>query len=452
VSLHVDSLRVLFDNQDILIGDEALFFAQDESRAGHASVLAVVFPRSHQQVLDTVKWANAHAVAIVPSGGRTGLSGGACALKGELVMSFSKMQNVIHFDHVQGLVHVQAGVVIETLQHLALENGWYYPVDYASRGSAQIGGAVATNAGGVRVLRYGMTRHWVLGLKAVTGKGETIDIQRCLVKDNAGYDLKQLLIGSEGTLAIITEVHVQLTRPMLPQTTLMLGVDTIHEALAIVAVINKKVALSAVEFFCHKALCYVRQQFNQSAILSKEHPYYVLLEWDEHPESMAMVFSCIESKDAIIASSLSQAKQLWLYRELISSALNPLRPYKNDIACRLQDLPVWMDDLECEFKREDADLQVVWFGHLGDGNVHINVVKPAHMLDAAFASITEQFDRVIAENATRYNASASAEHGIGLLKVALLASSRTSVEIDYYRAIKALFDPNNILNPGKLLS
>lgn len=447
----ITSLRALFPPQDIVVGEEALFFAQDESRATQPNPLAVVMPRNHQQVIDTVLWANTYGVVIVPSGGRTGLSGGACATNGEVVLSLQKMNSIIEFDEVQGLIHVEAGVILEQLQQSVAEKGWFYPVDYASRGSAQIGGAVATNAGGIRVLRYGMTRQWVAGLQAVTGSGKTLTIQRCLIKDNAGLDLKQLLIGSEGTLAIITEVTLQLMRPMLEQTTVLVGVDSIQQALQLTATLQQHLQLSALEFFCENALASVQRVYGLSAPFPHFYHYYLLVEWDVTAVDDEQVWQCLQGYEAIVATSTAQAKQLWAYREYISSSLNKLKPYKNDIACRLKYLTEWMFELEAQLKTVSENLQLVWFGHLGDGNLHINVVKPITMLEEDFASLTRALDGVVAQLTQRYNGTVSAEHGVGLLKTHLLESCRTVEEIEYYRAIKQVFDPNHILNRGKLL-
>jgi FAD/FMN-containing dehydrogenase len=447
----LQSLQAIYVGEDILSGKSFFYMAVDESHALLPAPVAIVTPHNHQQVLETVQWANTYSIALVPSGGRTGLSGGACAGNGELVVSLAKMNRIIEFDPVGGLITAESGVILELLQQYAAEHGWFYPVDYASRGSAQIGGAVATNAGGIRVLRYGMTRDWIAGLKAVTGRGETLHINRCLSKDNAGYDLKNLLVGSEGTLAIITEVTVKLTRPMAEQQTLLIGLGSIKELIAVFSKLRNVLDLNAAEFFCANGLRVVTEQHGMAKPFHAMHAFYLLLDFDKSTESLETLAELLGAYDVLVSNNEKQTKNLWRYRELIASTLNPLHPYKNDIACRLSNLPCWFADLEKAFMTLHGSLQLVWFGHLGDGNVHINLVRPSEMVLENFRQMLPVFAKVIAEITEKYQATASAEHGIGLLKKGLMPCSRSTTEIALYHAIKKVFDPNGILNPEKLL-
>ncbi len=447
----LQELQAFYAIDEILVGDEFSYMAEDESHALKGRSLCILTPKTHQQVVDTVQWAKANNIAIVPSGGRTGLSGGACAGSGEVVLSMGRLNAIVDFDPVAGLVTVEAGVILEDLQCYVAEEGWFYPVDYASKGSAQIGGAVATNAGGLRVLRYGMTRDWVAGLKAVTGAGETIDINRHLIKDNAGYDVKNLIIGSEGTLAVVTQVTLKLTRPMPPQQTIFVGVNSLQELVQAFTKVRALVPLSAAEFFCDNAMYYVTDKHGMKNPLSQSYAYYLLLEHDSQSLSIETLADVLFDYAVVISQSDQQTKMLWQLRELISSTINPYKPYKNDIACRLSVLDVWLADLESGFPGVNSDVQFVWFGHLGDGNVHLNVIKPQAMSDEVFVACLDDFSQHIAQVTQKYTATASGEHGIGLLKKDLLASSRSAIEIEIYRQIKAVFDPEGILNPGKLL-
>lgn len=447
----LQALRHIYTEQEIVLGIDADYYGHDESHAIDPQFLAVVFPKTHEQVVETVRWANHHRIALVPSGGRTGLSGGACAGNNELVISFEKMRRVLYMDEMSGQITIEAGVTIEYLQNYASELGWFYPVDYASKGSAQIGGAVATNAGGIRVLRYGMTRNWIVGLKAVMGTGDTLDINRHLTKDNAGYDVKQLIIGSEGTLALVTEVTVQLTKPMLEQETVLMGFHTLEDMIVLFADINKYINLNAAEFFCENALSYVSHQHRMPLPLSKTYAFYLLLEFDKDERNLSSLTACTREIEVILSTSMAQTKQLWSYRELISSTINPMSPYKNDVACVLQKLSHWLLDLESEFNKLGKDVTFVWFGHLGDGNVHVNVIPNKNVSNAEFMVRVEQYKKMVGTITQRYNSTASAEHGIGLLKNDLLDSTRTVQEIVIYHAIKKIFDPNGTLNPNKLL-
>lgn len=444
------ALKALLAENDLLVGSEAQFYACDESRALAPAASAVAFPRTHEQVVDIIQWANMFGVGLVPSGGRTGLSGGACAGSGELVLSLMRMNRLLAFDEVAGIVTVQAGMVLETLQQQVAECGWFYPVDYASKGSAQIGGAVATNAGGIRVLRYGMTRDWVAGIKAVCGNGETLELQRNLVKDNGGYDLKQLLIGSEGTLAVVTEVSLRLTQPMPAQTTVLIGVKNLHELVDIFARLRKNWQLSAAEFFCANALARVCAAHQFTPPFSNFHAFYLLVELDEAETDLPLLAELLADSAVLVSQHASQAHQWWQLRELISSTLNPFIPYKNDIACQPRELAPWLQALAAGFAEVDHQVECVWFGHLGDGNVHLNVMKPPAMPAEAFDALAGRFDRVVADITRRFPATASAEHGIGTLKIGLLSSCRSPLEMAMYRQIKRVFDPNLVLNPGKI--
>jgi FAD/FMN-containing dehydrogenase len=215
--------------------------------------------------------------------------------------------------------------------------------------------------------------------------------------------------------------------------------------------IQGKLPLSAAEFFCERALDAVLACHQLDKPLQNHHAFYLLLEFDKNESHFAYVAEVLQSLEVVVASHAQQAKQLWCYRELISSTLNPGKPYKNDIACRLQKLPAWLADLQHQIQKVDGRLQVLWFGHLGDGNVHINIVKPGTMLDAEFECLHEKFDVLISQVTIDYSATASAEHGIGVLKKGLLQACRSEAEIRLYRDIKKVFDPNAILNTGKIL-
>ena len=216
---------IVGDDKVRLDADTLHSHGRDWTKAWEPAPMAVVFPRSTEQVQAIVQLANTEQLAVVPSGGRTGLSGGAVAANGELVVSFDYMNQISDFDPIDRTVRCQAGVITEQLQHYAEEQGLYYPVDFASAGSSQIGGNIATNAGGIKVLRWGMTRDWVAGLTVVTGSGEILHLNNGLLKNNAGYDLRQLFIGAEGTLGLICEATMQLTRQPKNLTAFVLGVE-----------------------------------------------------------------------------------------------------------------------------------------------------------------------------------------------------------------------------------
>ena len=264
--------------------DSGLNYGRDWTRLYAPNPLAVVLPGSVEQVQQLLRYANEHRLALVPSGGRTGLSGAAVACRGEIVVSLERLNRILDFDPVDRSVTCQAGVITEVVQNFAREQGLSYPVDFASRGSSQIGGNIATNAGGIKVVRYGLTRDWVTGLKVVTGRGDLLDLNRGLIKNASGYDLRHLFIGSEGTLGIIVEATLKLTRPLRAPNVMVLGVPDLNGIMAIYGLFRGKLELSAFEFFSELALRHVLKK-GLHRPFDTETPYYVLTEF-ENPEGL----------------------------------------------------------------------------------------------------------------------------------------------------------------------
>ena len=437
--------------------DSGLNYGRDWTRLYAPNPLAVVLPGSVEQARQLVRYANEHRLPLVPSGGRTGLSGAAVACRGEIVVSLERLNRILDFDPVDRSVTCQAGVVTEVVQNFAREQGLYYPVDFASRGSSQIGGNIATNAGGIKVVRYGLTRDWVTGLKVITGRGDLLDLNRGLIKNASGYDLRHLFIGSEGTLGIIVEATLKLTRPLHEPSVMVLGVPNLNGIMAIYGLFRSKLELSAFEFFSELALRHVlRKSLHRP--FDSETPYYVLIEF-ENPEglhteeALALFENCAEQgwlTDGVISQSESQAKELWRLREDISESISEHQPYKNDIAVRVSRVPALLVEIDELLAREYPDFEVLWYGHIGDGNLHINILKPANMEPATFAKQCGTVSEHLFETLRRHGGSISAEHGVGLTKKPYLHYTRDQTEIGYLRAIKQVFDPNGIMNPGKI--
>ncbi len=437
--------------------DSGLNYGRDWTRLYAPNPLAVVLPGSVEQVRQLVRYANEHRLPLVPSGGRTGLSGAAVACRGEIVVSLERLNRILDFDPVDRSVTCQAGVVTEVVQNFAREQGLYYPVDFASRGSSQIGGNIATNAGGIKVVRYGLTRDWVTGLKVITGRGDLLDLNRGLIKNASGYDLRHLFIGSEGTLGIIVEATLKLTRPLHEPSVMVLGVPDLNGIMAIYGLFRSKLELSAFEFFSELALRHVLRK-GLHRPFDSETPYYVLIEF-ENPEglhteeALALFENCAEQgwlTDGVISQSESQAKELWRLREDISESISEHQPYKNDIAVRVSRVPGLLVEIDELLAREYPDFEVLWYGHIGDGNLHINILKPANMEPATFAKQCGTVSEHLFEALRRHGGSISAEHGVGLTKKPYLHYTRDQTEIGYLRAIKQVFDPNGIMNPGKI--
>lgn len=438
--------------------DDLQTFGRDWTKAFPPAPSAIVFPRSVEQVQAIVKLANAEKFAVVPSGGRTGLSGGAVATRGEVVVALDYMNKVLDFDPIDRAVTCQAGVVTEALQMFAEEKGLYYPVDFASAGSSRIGGNIATNAGGIKVIRYGMTRDWVLGLKVVTGAGEILELNRGLLKNNAGYDLRHLFIGAEGTLGIIVEATMQLTRPPVGLTALVLGVPAFANIMDVLHTFQEQLDLTAFEFFSDKALAKVVAHSQVPMPFETPAAYYALLEFEnlnEEVEAKALGFfeHCVEQGwvlDGVMSQSLEQLQNLWRLREDISETLSRWTPYKNDIATVISKVPPFIAEVDAVVSREYPDFEIVWFGHIGDGNVHLNILKPDALSVAEFHEKCHHVSQWVFEIVQRYAGSVSAEHGVGLLKKDYLHFGRSAAEIALMKQIKRAFDPNHVMNPGKI--
>jgi len=437
--------------------ESCLNYGRDWTRLHTPNPLAVVLPGTIKEVQALAGYANTHQLALVPSGGRTGLSGAAVACQGEIVVSMERMNRILDFDPTDRSVTCEAGVITEVLQNFARDHGLYYPVDFASRGSSQIGGNIATNAGGIKVIRYGLTRDWVTGLKVVTGRGDLLYLNRGLIKNASGYDLRHLFIGSEGTLGIIVEATLKLTRPLREPNVMVLGIPSLDSIMSLYHVFRNKLELSAFEFFSERALRHVLAK-GLHRPFETETPYYVLIEFENpgglHTDTALNLFEhCAEQgwlADGVISQSEAQAQELWRVREDISESISGYQPYKNDIALRISRIPAFLNEADTLLTREYPDFEVLWYGHIGDGNLHINILKPADLDSIAFAKKCGGVSEHLFTALQQYCGRIYGEHGVGLLKKPYLHYTRDETEISYLRAIKQAFDPNGILNPGKI--
>ena len=434
-------------------------YGLDWTRFFEPDPIAIVFVRTTQQVIQLVQFARTTGIGLVPSGGRTGLTGGACAIDREVVVSFEKMNQVLDFSSADASVTVQPGLITADLQAFAKQKGLFYAVDFASSGSSQIGGNIATNAGGIRVLRYGMTRQQISGLKVVTGAGELLELNNGLMKNNTGYDLRHLFIGSEGTLGFVVEATVQLAPMPEKATVMLLATPRMEDCLEILTAFREHIILNAFEFFSHNALESVVSQSDLKSPFATPSTFYVLLEFESPGEQpLANALTAFEQctsqgwvTDGIVASSEGQNRSLWQYRERISESITSRTPYKNDIAVRISQVPEFLYEVEQVLGTEYPDFEIVWFGHIGDGNLHLNILKPEEMLADQFKKQCEQVSKSVLAVVQEFGGSVSAEHGIGLMKKGQLHFSRSEEEIASLRLIKTIFDPDRIMNPGKLL-
>lgn len=433
-------------------------YGTDWTRQFPVAPSVIVMPKTVAEVQAVVELANEIPFKLVPSGGRTGLSGGAVATDGEVVLVLDRMNQILDFNAADRQVTCEAGVVTEQLQQFAESQGLFYPVDFASSGSSQLGGNVATNAGGIKVIRYGMTRSWVTGMKVVTGRGDLLDLNRGLTKNATGYDFRHLFIGSEGTLGIVVELTMALSAPPQDPAVLILGVEDMTQTMPVLEAFQNRLSLTAFEFFSEQALQHVIAEKNLARPFETASNFYALIEFEQRSEedleaAMALFEHCLEQGwivDGTISQSLTQAESLWRLREDISETIAQFTPYKNDIAVRVSAVPQFLKDVDSLVRDQYPEFEIIWFGHIGDGNVHLNILKPENLEAQLFFEQCGSVSNQVFSLVQQYGGSVSAEHGVGLLKKPYLNYSRDPQEIEYMRLIKQAFDPNGVLNPGKV--
>ncbi len=430
-------------------------FGRDWTRFHEPHAAVVFFPNDVIEVKKIIQLANKHKQVVIPSGGRTGYSAGAVATMGEWIISMVRFNQITDFNPIDQTVKVGAGVITEQLQNFAEEQGLFYPVDFASAGSSHIAGNIATNAGGIRVLRYGLTRDYVLGLTVVTGTGEVLYLNNGLVKNASGLDFRHLFIGSEGILGIVVEAEIKLISPPPNQSVMLLALSSLEAVMSVFALARKSLNLSSFEFFSDRSLKHVMKHRGFDNPFEELHPFYVLLEFDENEEHAMQVFeSGMEAEwvsDGIIAQSIDQAQQLWQYREGISESIAHHTPYKNDISVKISQVPQFMEQLESVLAVEYPDFETIWFGHIGDGNLHLNILKPEDMDTAEFKTQCESVNEHVYGLIKTFAGSISAEHGVGLIKKPFLSYSKSKAEIELMQQVKKVFDPNGVMNHGKVV-
>jgi FAD/FMN-containing dehydrogenase len=440
--------------------EELATYGRDWTKVVPPRPSLVVFPRSTDEVARVVKICAAAGVAIVPSGGRTGLAAGAVASNGEVVLSLSRMRRMGDVDPRALTLHVEAGAITEAVHQHCEPFGLTWPVDFASKGSSTVGGNIATNAGGVKVIRYGLTRQWVLGLVVVTASGEILRLNGALEKNNTGADLRQLFIGSEGTLGIVTEATLKLTRVPGHLDVMLFAVKDLAAVLALFDAARRgPFVLSAFEMFTER--CFSRLSRHRKVVMpiaahAGPDAHYVLVEVEAGSRDaieswLADLMDGVLVTDGTLAENAQQARSLWELREGISESLSATGlPHKNDIALPIAELPAFCAALDALFAKEWPGFEVCVFGHIGDGNLHVNVMKPDTMPVPEFLEHAKAGDRAMFDLVRAHRGSISAEHGIGLLKKPYLSYSRAPEEMALLRGLKTLLDPRGILNPGKI--
>lgn len=423
---------------------------------GRTSV--VVRPGTTDEVAGVVAWCAANAAAVVPQGGNTGLVGGGVPMHGEVVLSLSRLDHLDDVDVGSAQVTVGAGATLGAVQEHARPAGLEVAVDLAARGSATIGGMVATNAGGNRVLRHGPMRASVAGVEAVLGDGSVVSHLSGLVKDNTGYDLAGLLCGSEGTLGVITKVRLRLVPVAGARTTALLGLASVADGLECVAAARAPAAgLEVAEVFFADGLDLVCDHLQVPPPFDDRHPVYLLLECaaatdptDALAEALASVSGAIRA--TAVATSPSRRSDLWRYRDAHTEAINAAGvPHKLDVTLPLALLDRFCDEVRDVVAAVAPDARTFLFGHIGDGNLHVNVISAGGAVTMAETGVPDAVDEAVLRLVAERGGSISSEHGIGTAKAGFLHLARSPAEIAAFRRIKAALDPTGILNPHVLL-
>ncbi|WP_174718448.1 FAD-binding oxidoreductase [Azoarcus sp. DN11] len=431
------------------------------------SALAVVKPADTRQVAAVVRACAAANVPMVPQGGNTGLCGGATPLPDgrSVVVNLSRMHRIRSVDVANNALVAEAGCTLASVQQAAEGESRLFPLSLASEGSCLVGGNLSTNAGGVHVLRYGNMRDLVLGVEVVLPDGRIWDGLRALRKDNTGYDLKQLFIGAEGTLGIVTAAVLKLFPRPRARATAWLAVPHPGAAVELLGFLRERCGerVTAFEIVGRTAFKLVLRHIPGSrSPLAGDHAWCVLLELTDTLDAQAldaMLESAVAAAldaglvtDAAVATSVAQAAALWALRENISEAQKIEGvSIKHDISVPVSRIPEFLERAHAELTARWPDVRIVAFGHIGDGNLHYNLSKPGVLDNVAFISRTEEVNRVVHDLVASLRGSISAEHGLGRLKRDENARYKSDIELELMRAVKAVFDPRGLMNPGKVL-
>ncbi len=457
----IAALRAAVGPSHVLLDhDLRATYETDWSRRFHGVAAAVVRPGSVDEVTAVLRGCADAGVAVVPQGGNTGLVGGSVprsaaprdargSPRPQVVLSTLRLREMGDVDQVAGEVTVGAGVTLGTLQEHVRGAGWEVGIDMGSRDSATVGGMVATNAGGVNVVRHGTMRQQIVGIEAALASGAVVRRLPGLIKDNTGYALASLLAGSEGTLAVVTRVRLRLVPPLPRRAVAVLAVDDAGQAAAFAARLRRGLAsLTAAELFDDDGMRLVMAHTRGEAPFRDRHPRYLLIECGaatDPTEELVSAIAGLDSRDAVVASDEGGRHRLWNLREGHTESINAAGvPHKLDVSVPIGRIGEYDVAVREAIRRVAPAARTFIYGHVGDGNLHVNVLGPD--------PDDEAVDDAILALAIEFGGAVSAEHGIGVAKVRWLAADRGEADVATMRAIKRALDPGNVLNPGVLFS
>jgi len=441
----LSEIRRIVGEQHVISGDDTAAHVVDWTGRYVGTTPAVVRPGSTAEVADVIRVCGERAVAVIPQGGNTGMVGGSVPLNGEIVLSMQRLNTIGNVDRLALQVSVDAGVTIEQLQTAVASHGLRYGVDFGGRGSATVGGTIATNAGGLNVLRHGMTRAQVIGVEVVLGTGEIIGLMSGLVKNNTGYSIPDMMCGSEGTLGVITKARLRLIADQPFRQTALLAFDNVDAAVAATAQLRVALpGLEAAELMLADGVSLVCEEFELSAPLGGTHPVFLLVETASESDDLERLIQHVAELDGVadtaIAADERQRQLLWRLRDDHTTAINRVGvPCKFDVTLPHDQIAAFIPEVK-NLIAALAPTSTTWiFGHVGDGNLHVNVTG----LDG-----DDVLDKSVYELVIAMGGSISAEHGIGTAKSAYLPMQRSAAELNLMRGLKAVCDPNGILNPS----
>ncbi len=453
----IDELRALLGSGQVLTGEAVAGRSRHAWSAEPLEALALVRPASTDEIARVLALCNAHRQPVVTHGGRTGLSGGERATAADVVLSLERMNRIEEIDTAGRTAVVQAGCTLQALHEAVEAEGLCFPLDLGARGSCTVGGNIATNAGGVTVIRYGMMRAQVLGLEAVLADGTVVSSMNRMLKNNSGYDLKQLFIGTEGTLGVVTRAVLALRERPTSVCTALLAVDDASKLAPLLRHVDQRLGgqLSSFEAMWGDYYRAVTAAGGHAAPLDRDHAFYVLIEAqgaDEEADAAcfeAAVTAAWEAElvvDAVLPKSRAERDHLWAIREDFGPIRHDRPLFTYDVSLPLARMPAYVDEVAAGVRALWPEGRFYAFGHLGDGNLHFVVCPRVEAGD-----VHAQVDECVYGPLARLGGAVSAEHGIGIEKRDWLHASRNPAEIGLMRLLKRSLDPNGILNPGKVI-
>jgi FAD/FMN-containing dehydrogenase len=464
----LDALRAVVGSAGLLTEHEAMApYLTDWRKLYHGNALAVVRPRSTEEVSRIVALASETGVSIVPQAGNTGLAGAGVppSIGNNLLLSLDRMNRIRSIDAANYTITVEAGCILQQVQEAAAKADRLFPLSLSAEGSCRIGGNLSTNAGGIAVLRYGNMRDLTLGLEVVLPDGRVWNGLRALRKDNTGYDLKHLFIGAEGTLGIITAAVLKLFPRPRERACAFVAVPSVDAALALLGHMRAASGDSLTSFelipriALEMAVAHVPGSFDP---FPDPHEAYLLIELTSSRENSGIATIAEEAlaaamedglvSEATIAQNETQAAALWFLREAVVEAQKaPGASIKHDVAVPVAAVPAFLREAKAACEAAEPGVRVYAFGHLGDGNIHFNLMQPTGMRPEDFTAQTPRLNRVVHDIVARYQGSISAEHGLGQLRREEVRRYKPGIEFELMERIKAAFDPKGIMNPGKVL-